>query len=107
MSDFDPFADHDDDLSVQEAEPRLKRPPLYKVILLNDDFTPMDFVIEVLMDFFGMPEDKATQVMLQIHTQGVGVCGVFTRDVAETKVMIVNDYSREHQHPLLCSMEEA
>jgi len=107
MSDFDRFADDDSDLDVQEAKPALKKPPLYKVILLNDDFTPMDFVIEVLMDFFGMPEDKATQVMLQIHTQGVGVCGVYTRDVAETKVMIVNDYSREHQHPLLCSMEEA
>lgn len=107
MSDFDRFADDDNGLDVQEAKPALKKPPLYKVILLNDDFTPMDFVIEVLMDFFGMPEDKATQVMLQIHTQGVGVCGVYTRDVAETKVMIVNDYSREHQHPLLCSMEEA
>jgi len=107
MSDFDQFEDHENDLDVQEAKPKLKRPPLYKVILLNDDFTPMDFVIEVLMDFFGMPEDKATQVMLHIHTRGVGVCGVYTKDVAETKVMIVNEYSREHQHPLLCSMEEA
>jgi len=107
MSDFDRNPDHDSDLNVQEAKPKLKKPPLYKVILLNDDFTPMDFVIEVLMDFFGMTEDKATQVMLHIHTRGVGVCGVFTKDVAETKVMIVNEYSREHQHPLLCSMEEA
>ncbi len=107
MSDLDRFPDYDNDLNVQEAKPKLKRPPLYKVILLNDDFTPMDFVIAVLMDFFGMPEDKATQVMLHIHTRGVGVCGVFTKDVAETKVMIVNEYSREHQHPLLCSMEEA
>lgn len=107
MSDFDRFEDHENDLDVQEAKPKLKRPPLYKVILLNDDFTPMDFVIEVLMDFFGMPEDKATQVMLHIHTRGIGVCGVYTKDVAETKVMIVNEYSREHQHPLLCSMEEA
>ncbi len=107
MSDFDPFPKHDDGLAVQEAKPELKRPPLYKVILLNDDFTPMDFVIEVLMDFFAMPEDKATQVMLQIHTQGLGVCGTYTKDVAETKVVIVNEYSREHQHPLLCAMEEA
>lgn len=107
MSDLDRFEDHENDLDVQEAKPKLKRPPLYKVILLNDDFTPMDFVIEVLMDFFGMPEDKATQVMLHIHTRGIGVCGVYTKDVAETKVMIVNEYSREHQHPLLCSMEEA
>lgn len=106
MSDFDPFTKNDDDLAVQEAKPKLKRPPLYKVILFNDDFTPMDFVIDILMEFFAMPEDKATQVMLQIHTQGVGVCGTYSKDVAETKVVIVNEYSREHQHPLLCSMEE-
>ncbi len=106
MSDFDPLEDNDDGLAIQEVEPRLQRPPLYKVILLNDDFTPMDFVIEILMDFFAMPEDKATQVMLQVHTQGVGVCGTYTKDVAETKVYIVNEYSREHQHPLLCAMEE-
>jgi len=105
MSDFDPREDNDNGLALQEAKPQLKRPPLYKVILLNDDFTPMDFVIEVLMDFFAMPEELATQVMLQIHTQGVGVCGTYTKDVAETKVIIVNEYSREHQHPLLCSME--
>jgi ATP-dependent Clp protease adaptor protein ClpS len=107
MPDFDPFINNNDDgLAVQEAKPKLKRPPLYKVILLNDDFTPMDFVIEILMDFFSMPEEKATQVMLQIHTQGVGVCGTYSKDVAETKVYIVNDYSRENQHPLMCSMEE-
>ena len=106
MPDFEPFKYNDDGLAVQEAKPKLKRPPLYKVILLNDDFTPMDFVIEILMDFFAMPEEKATQVMLQIHTQGVGVCGIYTKDVAETKVYIVNDYSRENQHPLMCSMEE-
>lgn len=105
MSDFDPLEDNDNGLALQEAKPKLQRPPLYKVILLNDDFTPMDFVIEVLMDFFAMPEELATQVMLQIHTQGVGVCGTYTKDVAETKVVIVNEYSREHQHPLLCSME--
>jgi len=106
MSDFDPFKNNDDDLAVQEAKPKLKRPPLYKVILLNDDFTPMDFVIEILMDFFAMSEQKATLVMLQIHTQGVGVCGTYSKDVAETKVYIVNEHSREHQHPLMCSMEE-
>ena len=109
MSDFDPLKDkeYDDALVVEEVRPKLKRPPLFKVILLNDDFTPMDFVIEILMDFFAMPEQKATQVMLQIHTQGVGVCGTYSKDVAETKVSIVNDYSRAHQHPLMCSMEEA
>ena len=106
MSDFDPLKFNDDDLAVQEARSQLKKPPLYKVILLNDDFTPMDFVIEILMDFFSMPEEKAIQVMLQVHTQGVGVCGIYSKDVAETKVYIVNDYSRENQHPLMCSMEE-
>ncbi|SJM92617.1 ATP-dependent Clp protease adapter ClpS [Crenothrix polyspora] len=106
MSDFDPYRDDDNDLSIQLAEPKLKKPPLFKVILLNDDFTPMDFVIEILMQFFAMPKEKATQVMLQVHTQGVGVCGTYSKDVAETKVYIVNEYSRQHQHPLLCSMEE-
>jgi ATP-dependent Clp protease adaptor protein ClpS len=106
------MAEHPDfplngDVDVQEAKPKLKRPPLYKVILLNDDFTPMDFVVEVLRTFFGMDEEKATQVMLHVHTRGIGVCGVFTKDVAETKVRLVNDYSRQHQHPLLCTMEEA
>jgi ATP-dependent Clp protease adaptor protein ClpS len=106
MSDFDPLKDDDYDLSVQEAEPKLKKPPLYKVILLNDDFTPMDFVVNILMQFFAMSKEKATQVMLQVHIQGVGVCGTYSKDVAETKVYIVNEYSRQHQHPLLCSMEE-
>ncbi len=106
MSDFDPLRDDDNDVSVQEAQPKLKRPPLYKVILLNDDFTPMHFVIELLIQFFAMSTNKATQVMLQIHTQGVGVCGTYSKDVAETKVYIVNEYSKQHQHPLLCSMEE-
>ena len=96
-----------DELLVQESKPKLKRPPLYKVILLNDDFTPMEFVVDVLMNFFGMDEEKATQVMLHVHTRGIGVCGVYARDVAETKVKQVSDYSREHQHPLLCTMEEA
>lgn len=106
MSDFEPSKDHEHGLAVQSAKPKLKKPPLYKVILLNDDFTPMGFVIDILMQFFNMPQDKATRVMLQIHTQGIGVCGTYTKDVAETKVCIVNQYSRDHQHPLLCSMEE-
>lgn len=96
-----------DDLALQEARPRLKRPPLYKVFLLNDDFTPMEFVVEILKRFFGMDEERATQVMLHVHTRGIGVCGVYSRDIAETKVQQVNDFSREHQHPLLCDMEEA
>ncbi|MEQ1485150.1 ATP-dependent Clp protease adapter ClpS [Methyloglobulus sp.] len=106
MAEFEPYKNNDQGLAVQPAKPQLKKPPLYKVILLNDDFTPMAFVIDILMHFFGMPEDMATRVMLQIHTQGIGVCGTYTKDVAETKVSIVNEYSREHQHPLLCSMEE-
>lgn len=96
-----------DDLDVQVSGPRLKRPPLFKVLLLNDDFTPMEFVVEVLREFFGMSEEKATQVMLHVHTRGVGVCGVYSRDVAETKVHQVNDHARTHQHPLLCTLEEA
>ena len=88
-----------------EVLQKTAKPLRFKVILLNDDFTPMDFVIEVLMIFFGMSEELATQVMLQIHIQGLGVCGTYTKDVAATKVVIVNEFSREHQHPLLCSME--
>ncbi|NOQ36432.1 MAG: ATP-dependent Clp protease adapter ClpS [Methylococcaceae bacterium] len=109
MSDNDPFNDDDDDggLAVQESKPKLKKPPLYKVLLLNDDFTPMDFVVEILTDFFNMTYETATIVMLQVHNEGVGVCGTFSKDVAETKVYIVNEYSREHHHPLKCSMEEA
>lgn len=107
MSDIDQNHDDESGIAIQEANPKLKRPRLYKVMLLNDDFTPMDFVVEILTDYFDMGEDKATQVMLQVHTQGVGICGVFTKDVAETKVFIVNDYSRENHHPLMCAMEEA
>jgi ATP-dependent Clp protease adaptor protein ClpS len=106
MSKLDQSSQYDDDLAVQEAAPVLKKPPLYKVVLLNDDFTPMDFVIEILIDFFAMTEEQATQVMLHVHTQGVGICGVFSKDVAETKVEIVNNYARENQHPLMCAMEE-
>lgn len=98
---------NDDGLVLQEAKPRVKRPPLYKVLLLNDDYTPMEFVVHVLEKIFGMNREKATQIMLHVHTRGVGVCGVYSRDVAETKVALVNDYSRENQHPLKCVMEEA
>jgi len=105
MSDLEPNEDNDYGIALHDAKPQLKKPPLFKVILLNDDYTPMDFVIEILMDFFAMSEQQATQVMLQIHTQGVGVCGTYSKDVAETKVYIVNEYSRSYQHPLLCSME--
>jgi len=96
----------DDGLAVQEAKPKLKRPPQYKVLLLNDDFTPMEFVVHILEDFFSMNREKATQVMLNVHTKGMGVCGVYSRDIAETKVELVNTYARENQHPLKCVMEE-
>ncbi len=99
--------EYDDDIAVQEQKPKLKRPPLYKVILLNDDYTPMDFVVQVLTVFFGMNLESATHVMLQVHTKGKGICGTYTRDIAETKVAQVNNYSRENQHPLLCTMEKA
>lgn len=109
MSDFDedPLHDGDHGLAVDEARPRLKRPPLFKVVLLNDDYTPMEFVVEVLQTFFRMGREKATQIMLHVHTRGKGVCGVFTFEIAETKAAQVNDYAREHQHPLLCDIEEA
>jgi len=94
-------------VAVEEAKPKLRRPPLYKVLLLNDDFTPMDFVVEVLQRFFRMDRESATQVMLNVHTKGKGVCGVFTYEIAETKVAQVNDYAKKHQHPLLCTMEQA
>lgn len=98
--------DDDSALVTEEAKPKLKKPPLYKVVLVNDDYTPMEFVVHVLEHFFGMDREKATRIMLHVHTRGKGICGVFTRDVAETKVNQVNDYSRDHQHPLLCTMEE-
>ena len=102
-----PDQNHDDGLAVQEAKPKVKRPPLYSVVMLNDDFTPMEFVVHVLEGFFSMDREKAVRVMLQVHTQGKGVCGIFSREIAETKVSQVNDYSRENNHPLLCTMERA
>lgn len=99
--------DFGDDLATQEAKPRLKRPPLYKVILLNDDYTPMDFVVHVLETFFSIDRENATRIMLDVHKRGKGVCGIFTHQIAETKVSLVNEYSRENQHPLLCTLEKA
>ena len=95
------------DALVQEAPPETKKPPLYKVVLLNDDFTPMDFVVEILKVFFSMGHDRATQVMLQVHTKGKGVCGVYTFEIAETNVVQVNEFSRQNEHPLKCSLEPA
>ncbi len=100
-------SEHHTGVAVEISRPEVKRPPLYQVMLMNDDFTPMDFVVEVLQVFFAMNREKATQVMLHVHTRGRGVCGVFTREVAETKVAQVNEFSRHHQHPLMCTMEPA
>lgn len=93
-------------VAVETAKPETARPPLYQVVLVNDDYTPMEFVVTVLGTFFNMERERATQVMLHVHTRGKGVCGVFTREVAESKVTQVNEFSRSHQHPLLCTMEK-
>jgi len=98
--------DGDSGLAVANDKPALKRPPMYKVVLLNDDYTPMEFVVEVLRAFFGMNPETATRVMLKVHTEGKGVCGVYSKDVAETKAELVNSYSAECEQPLLCAVEE-
>jgi ATP-dependent Clp protease adaptor protein ClpS len=109
MSEERPNQDQQDNtgLAVEESRPKLKRPPLYRVVLINDDYTPMEFVVEVLERVFGMDRPKATRIMLEVHTRGKGVCGVYTYEIAETKVAQVNGYAQQHQHPLLCTMEEA
>jgi len=95
------------DLAVEEVRPKIKRPPLYRVVLINDDFTPMEFVVEILESVFGMERTRATQVMLEVHTKGKGVCGVYNFEIAETKVAQVMGMAEQHQHPLLCTMEES
>ena len=96
-----------DDQVLEAKRTRTRPSPLFKVMLLNDDYTPMDFVVDVLVRFFAMDLEKATQVMLHVHTRGRGVCGVYSREVAESKVAQVNEYARLNQHPLLCTMEKA
>lgn len=91
---------------VTKTRPKTKKPSLYKVLILNDDYTPMEFVVLVLERFFGKGHDEATQIMLHVHHKGVGICGVYTYEVAETKVTQVTDFSRKHQHPLQCTMEK-
>ncbi len=97
--------DPDSGLVLQEAKPELKQPPLFKVVLMNDDYTPMEFVVEVLEVFFRMNREQATDVMLNVHTQGKGVCGIYPRDIAETKSAEVNRHARKSQHPLMCEIE--
>ena len=95
----------DGDIALQTAPPELKRPPLYAVVLMNDDYTPMDFVIEILQQYFALNLDQATQVMLTVHYEGKGIAGVYPRDIAETKANQVNNYARSQGHPLLCQIE--
>ncbi|MCC3860477.1 ATP-dependent Clp protease adapter ClpS [Pseudemcibacter aquimaris] len=91
---------------ITKSKPKTKKPSMYKVLMLNDDYTPMDFVVHVLQKFFRMPESEAMRVMLQVHQQGIGVCGVFTFEIAETKVHQVVEYARKNEHPLQCTLEK-
>ncbi len=107
MSDRDKRQDDDGETGViVRSKTRTKKPALYKVLMLNDDYTPMEFVVHVLERFFGKGRDEATQIMLQVHQRGVGICGVYTYEVAETKVNQTMDLARKHQHPLQCTLEK-
>ena len=107
LSDDDKNAVYDPSTGVIiDSKPKTKKPSMYKVLMLNDDYTPMEFVVHVLERFFGKKREEATQIMLHVHRRGVGVCGVFTYEVAETKVTQVVDYARQHQHPLQCTLEK-
>lgn len=112
MTDFNPFLaadtppdDEGDTAVITKTAPKTARPPLYKILMLNDDYTPMDFVVHVLQRFFGIDETLAATIMLTVHRKGVAVVGVFTHEIAETKVTQVMDYARRHQHPLQCTLE--
>ncbi len=107
MSDRDKRQDDDGETGViVRSKTRTKKPALYKVLMLNDDYTPMEFVVHVLERFFGKGRDEATQIMLHVHQRGVGICGVYTYEVAETKVNQTMDLARKHQHPLQCTLEK-
>ena len=97
--------DREGGLATVTAKPKLKRPPMYKVLLLNDDYTPMEFVVHILEKFFAMNREKATQIMLKVHTEGAATVGIFPRDIAETKSEQVNLYSQENNHPLMSTIE--
>ncbi len=91
---------------IVKAKPKTKKPSMYKVLMLNDDYTPMEFVVHILERFFSKNREEATRIMLHVHRRGVGVCGVYTYEVAETKVTQVMDFARQHQHPLQCTLEK-
>ena len=91
---------------IVKAKPKTKKPSMYKVLMLNDDYTPMEFVVHILERFFNKTREEATRIMLHVHRRGVGVCGVYTYEVAETKVTQVTDFARQHQHPLQCTLEK-
>jgi ATP-dependent Clp protease adaptor protein ClpS len=91
---------------IVKAKPKTKKPSMYKVLMLNDDYTPMEFVVHILERFFAKTREEATRIMLHVHRRGVGICGVFTYEVAETKVTQVMDFARQHQHPLQCTLEK-
>ncbi len=99
--------DDDDTILLEHSKPKLSKPPLFKVVLLNDDFTPMEFVVHILESIFNHNREKATEIMLNVHKLGKGICGVYTKDIAETKVLQVNNISRDNKHPLLCELEES
>ena len=94
-------------LVVKPDKPKLKKPPMYKVVMLNDDYTPMDFVVMILEKLFRMNHEKAMQIMLNVHQKGKGVCGVFPHEIAQTKIALVQELARQNEHPLQCTMEEA
>lgn len=106
MGKIDRDEENEEGLAVDTAKPKLEQPPLYRVVMLNDDYTPMEFVVQVLEAFFAMGRERATRIMWQVHTQGKGICGVFIYEIAETKVAQVNEYSMNHQHPLKCVLEK-
>jgi ATP-dependent Clp protease adaptor protein ClpS len=101
-----PDGNSDDPDLLTKAKPKTQRPPLYKVMLLNDDFTPMEFVVHILERFFGLNHGQAFEIMLTVHKKGLAVVGVFSHEIAETKVAQVMDFARRHQHPLQCTMEK-
>ena len=105
QGDGDNEEDHDVGIATATSKPELKRPPMYKVILLNDDYTPMEFVVHILEKFFAMDREKATQIMLTVHTQGAATVGIFPRDIAESKSEQVNIYAQENNHPLMSTVE--